>query len=136
MRVGIIGVGTIGEIIAERLGKEGHELFAYDIRSERLQEMAGSHGVTAVKNNAEVIAASEFVVVAVKPQCFSALVQEIGETKLEGKLLVSVLALTSGLAYTSVAQPRLHQKAIKRVDRVLNSVGLTTLLVMPGSESD
>jgi pyrroline-5-carboxylate reductase len=104
MRVGIIGVGTIGEIIAERLGREGHELFAYDIRSERLKEMADSHGVTAVGDNAEVIAASEVVVVAVKPQSFSPLVQEIGGTTLEGKLLVSVLAGVSTRKYEELLE--------------------------------
>jgi pyrroline-5-carboxylate reductase len=92
MRLGIIGVGTIGEILAERFTKEGHNVLAYDVRADRLKKMAEAHGLTPVENNAAVIEAAEIVVVAVKPQAFSSLMEEIRGVRLESALFISVLA--------------------------------------------
>ncbi len=92
MRVGIIGVGTIGEIFAERLSVEGHELFAYDIRGDRLKDMADSYGLNAAAGAAAVIDASEMVVIAVKPQAFQSVMEEIKKARIEDRLFISVLA--------------------------------------------
>jgi len=92
MHVGIIGVGTIGEIFAERLASEGHKLFAYDIRAERLDDIADRHGVRKAPSNAALIEWSEAVVVAVKPQAFPSVMEEMKGADLSGKLFISVLA--------------------------------------------
>jgi len=92
MRFGIIGVGTIGEIFAERLGKGGHEVIAYDVRPETLDEVVKRYSAQKAASNADVIAASEVVLVAVKPQSFSSVVKEIEGARLENRIFVSVLA--------------------------------------------
>jgi pyrroline-5-carboxylate reductase len=92
MHVGIVGVGTIGEIFAERLSEEGHEVFGYDVRSERLEEIAERYGMRKAPSNAALIEWSEVVVVAVKPQAFQSVIEEIRDVRLEGRLLISVLA--------------------------------------------
>jgi pyrroline-5-carboxylate reductase len=92
MHVGIIGVGTIGEIFAERLAGEGHKLFAYDMRAERLEEIANRYGVRKAPSNAALIEWSEVVVIAVKPQAFLSLIEEMKNANLDGKLFISVLA--------------------------------------------
>jgi len=92
MRLGIIGVGNIGEIFAERLGKEGHELCAYDVRAERLKETARTHRFKQAKSNAEVVHVSEVVVVAVKPQTFPSLAEELKKSPFAERLFISVLA--------------------------------------------
>jgi len=99
MRLGIIGVGTIGEIFAERLGREGHEVLAYDVREDRLKEMAGAHGLTPMAGNPAVIAAAEVVVIAVKPQAFSSLVEQMKGVDLGNTLFISVLAGTPTSKY-------------------------------------
>lgn len=92
MRLGIIGVGTIGEIFAERLAKEKHEISAYDVRAERLKELAKTHGFKPAKSSAEVVEASDAVVIAVKPQTFPSLVEELKKSAFAGRLFISVLA--------------------------------------------
>ncbi|NQT82667.1 pyrroline-5-carboxylate reductase [bacterium] len=92
MRVGVIGVGTIGEIFAERLSKEGHELFAYDVRDERLKEITNRYGLRKAASNAALIESSEVIVVAVKPQVFPSVVKEMKEATPENRLFISVLA--------------------------------------------
>ncbi len=99
MHVGIIGVGTIGEIFAERLGKEGHKLFAYDIRPERLEKIAESYAVRKAPSNAALIEWSEVVVIAVKPQAFLSLVEEMKNANLDGKVFISVLAGVATQSY-------------------------------------
>mgnify|MGYP000529114233 CR=1 FL=1 len=39
-------------------------------------------------------------------------------------MLLLMLALTAGMAYTSLARPTLHAQALKKVDRVLDAVGV------------
>jgi pyrroline-5-carboxylate reductase len=92
MRFGIIGVGTIGEIFAERLKSEGHKLFAYDIRAERLEEVASRHGIAKAPDTRTLVQWSETVLIAVKPQNFPQLVKEMEEAELEGRVFISVLA--------------------------------------------
>lgn len=92
MRLGIIGVGTIGEIFTERLAKEKHEISAYDVRAERVKELAKTHGFKTEKSNTDVVEASEVVVVAVKPQTFPTIAEELKRSPFSGRLFVSVLA--------------------------------------------
>ena len=77
MHVGIVGVGTMGEIFAEGLNKEGHKLFAYDVRSERLEEIADRCDLRKAPSNAALIEWSEVVMVIVKPQTFESFIEEI-----------------------------------------------------------
>ncbi len=92
MRLGIIGVGNIGEIFAERLAGQKHTVLAYDVRAERLAEVVERCGIEKAASNKGLIGCSEVVIVAVKPQAFASLVEELKGVKLNGKLLVSVLA--------------------------------------------
>ncbi len=99
MHVGIIGVGTIGEIFAERLAGEGHKLFGYDIRPERLGEVAERCNLRKAPSNAALIEWSEVAVIAVKPQAFPAVAKDMKGAKLEGRLFISVLAGVSTQRY-------------------------------------
>ena len=47
-------------------------------------------------------------------------------------VLLLMLATTSGLAYASIARPALHERAMLKVDRVLNAVGVA--LVLPSAD--
>lgn len=44
-------------------------------------------------------------------------------------VLLVVLALTAGLAYTSLARPGLHRSAMQRVDHALNAIGVASVLL-------
>ena len=47
-------------------------------------------------------------------------------------LLLMILAVTATLAYTSIARPGLHRSAMQRMDRILGSVGVASLLPPSG----
>jgi hypothetical protein len=49
-------------------------------------------------------------------------------------LLLGLLLTTAGLAYASLARPDVHQRAMQRMDRMLNAVGLAAVLP-PGDRS-
>ena len=52
-RVGLIGVGNMGMGMARNILKDGHDLSAYDLRPEPLQELEGM-GAHAARSPQEV----------------------------------------------------------------------------------
>lgn len=129
MHVGIIGVGTIGEIFAERLGREGHKLFAYDILAERLEEVAESYGVRKAPSNVALIEWSEVVVIAVKPQAFLSLVEEMKNANLDGKLFISVLA---GVATRSYEEELAGVKVVRIMPNLPIKIGKGVIAISRG----
>ncbi len=83
MRIGVIGMGTIGQALCRRWSGEGPVL------TERGAKGV-AHDGSVVKGNKELVGAADLIVVAVKPQHWAALKGELGD--LAGKRLLSVMA--------------------------------------------
>ena len=64
MKVGFIGLGTMGSNAARNLRKAGFEMTVYDIRPQAVEKLIGP-GVTSGINPADVIARSDVVVTMV-----------------------------------------------------------------------
>ncbi|MDD2879889.1 MAG: DUF1932 domain-containing protein [Rhodoferax sp.] len=70
-RVGLVGYGEVGRILAEDLRAQGVAVCAYDLKLEAadiaapLQAHAAQHGVQLVANSAALAATSDFIVSAV-----------------------------------------------------------------------
>ena len=95
-KVAILGLGTIGESLLSGLlsggWREASEV-AVTVRSEeRAAELAERYGVTAGTSNAEAIAGTTLVVIAVKPQDFEVLLGEIGGLLTPEQTVLSVAA--------------------------------------------
>ena len=65
MRVGIVGVGNIGSIIARLLLKEGHELFLIDRHLEKKSKFNGTHFSKDVSELPETL---DVLFLSIKPQ--------------------------------------------------------------------
>jgi len=129
MRLGIIGVGNIGEIFAQRLGREGHEVYAYDVRGEKLKEVAERHAVAEVASNAALVERSEMVVIAVKPQAFVSVVKEIRGSKFEGRVFISVLA---GMPTRRYEEELPGVKVVRAMPNLPISIGKGVIAISPG----
>lgn len=92
--VSLIGVGVMGEAILESfiaaVGRSNVRIT--DGRVEHGHEVASRHEVTFAQNNVEAVTDCDVVVIAVKPQDFAGLAQEIRPHLKPGVLAVSVAA--------------------------------------------
>jgi pyrroline-5-carboxylate reductase len=95
-RLGIIGAGKIGEAIVQGvLAKDmaKREEILLSVRSEKHRaELEARTGMKAVLDNRELVAASEKVIVAVKPKMVAEVLSQVGELFGPGKLLMSTVA--------------------------------------------
>ena len=70
--VGFLGAGNMGEAIIKGLLQTGlvpaSSIAATDARADRLQQMASQYGIRGLASNRELVAGSDVVILAVKPQ--------------------------------------------------------------------
>ncbi len=94
--VGFLGAGNMagalieGSLRAGAIAKEA--LWASDVRDERLAELARAHGVRTTRDNVELLAACDVVVLAVKPQVVDRVLPVLEAKLRDDAVLVSVAA--------------------------------------------
>jgi pyrroline-5-carboxylate reductase len=95
-RVAVLGAGTIGEaLIAGLLSggwRDSSEIVATGRREERVDELREKLGVEATLSNADAVADAALIVIAVKPQDFDVLLEEIGAVVTPEQTVLSVAA--------------------------------------------
>jgi pyrroline-5-carboxylate reductase len=95
-RVAVLGAGTIGEALIAGLLSGGWrrpgEIVATVRREERLEELREKLGVEATLLNPEAVADAALVVIAVKPQDFDVLLEEIAPVVTAEQTVLSVAA--------------------------------------------
>lgn len=93
MKLGFIGLGNMGRAIASGLIRSGaidaKDVCGYALRRERLEAYCAETGITPMESAAAVAAASDTVLVAVKPYIIAGVLSEIREN-MRGKALLSV----------------------------------------------
>jgi pyrroline-5-carboxylate reductase len=92
-RLAILGTGKIGEsLLAGLLSSGWNDVVVTGRREERVAELRERYGVDATQSNTEAVAGAAIVVIAVKPQDFSALLGEIGSAVSTEQTVLSVAA--------------------------------------------
>ena len=95
-RVAVLGAGTIGEaLIAGLLSggwRQAGEIVATGRREERVDELREKLGVEATLSNADAVADAALIVIAVKPQDFDVLLEEIAPVVTPEQTVLSVAA--------------------------------------------
>jgi pyrroline-5-carboxylate reductase len=126
-RVGFVGAGNMGEalikglIAANRLPSDA--IFATDVRLERLKQLGRQYGIQVLGSNPDLVAHSDVVILAVKPQIMAAVLGEIGGSLGARHLLLSIAA---GVSTTRLRQ---HLSPAVRLIRVMPN---TPALVLEG----
>jgi len=94
--VGFLGAGNMGEAIIKGLLQTGlvptSAIAATDARADRLEQMASQYGIRAAASNRDLVAESDVVILAVKPQIMGAVLKEIAGAVDRSRLLISVAA--------------------------------------------
>jgi pyrroline-5-carboxylate reductase len=95
-KVAFLGAGNMGEAIIKGLLQTGlvpaASISATDVRADRLQQLARQYGIRAAAANRELVAEADVVILAVKPQIMSTVLQEVAGAVDRAKLLISVAA--------------------------------------------
>jgi pyrroline-5-carboxylate reductase len=125
--VGIIGLGTMGQCIVSGL-LESNKVTAKNIGfttrdPESGEKLAKNLGITRASTNAALVAQSEIVILAIKPQNFESVLAEIRTAVKPGQTFISIVASAS----TEWIEKRLGKKA-----RVIRAMPNTPALVRAG----
>jgi pyrroline-5-carboxylate reductase len=94
--VGFLGGGNMAGALIKGLVVSGvvpaAQVWASDVRDERLAELARAHGIRTTKDNAALLAACDVVVLSVKPQVVDRVMPALAAHMQKDALLVSVAA--------------------------------------------
>ena len=94
--VGFIGSGNMGEALIKGLLAAGlvprQSVFAADVRSERLGELERQYGIQVVRDNHSLVGRAGVIILAVKPQTMTAVLEEIAPGVTAHKLVISIAA--------------------------------------------
>lgn len=95
-RLGLIGCGVMGSALVRAAVAagvvKGQQVIAYDIDQDRLAALCGRLGLTSAGDNAEVVASSQRVLLAVKPQVAEAVLSPLQDAWRRQQVLISILA--------------------------------------------
>ena len=96
LTIGFVGAGNMAEAIFRGLLKAdavpAEQIVASDRHPDRLSSLAESYGLRTTTNNVDAVKDAHVVVLAVKPQILTRVMEEIGEHIRPGTLVISVAA--------------------------------------------
>ncbi|MEC5126386.1 pyrroline-5-carboxylate reductase [Verrucomicrobiales bacterium BCK34] len=94
MKLGVIGCGKMGSALVSGIIRSQlcapSDVTVYDTFEPAASAMAKELGVTQVASNAEVVDASEVILLCIKPQGFPEMLTDLGEAR--DRLLISIAA--------------------------------------------
>lgn len=107
MKLGVIGCGKMGSALVGGILKanlcSADDTIVYDAYLQAAESMSSSLGVKVAQSNAEVVDASDVILLCVKPQGFLDMLGEMGESA--DKLLISIAAgIQIGVIESAVGQ--------------------------------
>lgn len=100
-RIGIVGYGTMGAAIAQRL-KRDYSLFVFDVDTEKTRNISG---LITIEGLSKLFADTDIVLIAVKPQDLFALLQEC-KAFINAHLFISIAAGVTTQDIERVLKPK------------------------------
>jgi len=95
-KIGFIGTGNMGEALISGLIVSGsadpENIICSDIKEDKLQAIREKYGVRITASNLEVVALSDIIVYAVKPQIMASVLRETVDSLDMSKLIISIAA--------------------------------------------
>jgi pyrroline-5-carboxylate reductase len=138
--VGFVGSGNMGGALIKGLVGAGvvpaEMVWASDARPERLRELEAQYGIRVAAGNAELVRRADVVILAVKPQIMTVVLEDIAPELTRQKLLIS---LAAGV---STARIRADLGRDARLIRTMPNTpalvleGVTAIARSPGLEPD
>ena len=99
LKIGFIGAGNMGKAMMKGILSSGQakpeEIFVYDAYPPSMEAVRNELGVTTVSNESEVVQNSEYIILAVKPDIISRVLDAVKDVVNSDKVIISVAAGTS-----------------------------------------
>lgn len=112
MTIGIIGTGNMGGILVRAFTKSGNrQVFVFDMNKVKLEEICAETGAETCQSGVELAQKSQLIVVAVKPNIISSVLEEIKREITAEKIVLSIAA---GVEILLMADILGHDKKIVR----------------------
>jgi pyrroline-5-carboxylate reductase len=124
-KIGIIGYGNMGSVIAGRI-KRNYRVFVFDKDKNKIQNLSD---IVVTENAIDLISKVDVVILAVKPQDFSVLLNEIRDN-LKNKLIISIAA---GIATSDIEKVLSNTKVIRAMPNLPARIGKGMTCLSRGS---
>lgn len=123
MSIGFIGCGNMGAAIIKGITEAGiigrNEIFVYDSAESCLNKAVLEYGITACENAKEVVKKADYVVLAVKPNMLSEVINEIDYTLAENNTIL--ISIAAGKTIKFIRDNLTHDNKIVRVMPNINA---------------
>lgn len=131
---GIIGGGVMGEALLSRLLKRKtvlpQQVVVSDPQAARQNQLSETYRIQTTANNQDVVDRAEIVLLAIKPQIFDSVVQQISLVEnRSSQLIVSILA---GMPLSRLEQAFAEQPVVRAMPNTPATVGLGMTAIAPG----
>jgi pyrroline-5-carboxylate reductase len=115
-KIGFIGGGNMGEALIKGLLSAAlfrpEEIFVYDVSSARKEHLKNSYGVSPQESIAALAKTSQLIILAVKPQTMSAVLDELQSHLSHRPLMISIAA---GISISTISSSLPEGMAVIRV---------------------
>jgi pyrroline-5-carboxylate reductase len=133
-KIGIIGIGNMGEAIIRALlasGTDEEDIVCFDIKPEKVQALRGSRKVTIARSAKDLVKRCTKIVLAVKPQDAEVAVKELASEMDEPKILISIMAgVTISNIMSIIGKPI---KLVRVMPNICVTVGEGVLGIAPNN---
>jgi pyrroline-5-carboxylate reductase len=136
-RVGILGTGNMGAAIirgliaADKIART--DIYATDVATDRLHELAANSGICAVQDNRTLAAQCDVVILAVKPQNVARVLDDIGPAVAADRLFVSIAAGVTTLVLEQALPPT--ARVVRTMPNTPAVVLASVTAIAPGSRA-
>lgn len=125
IKIGLIGAGTMGGIFIKRLLESdtivGNQIFINDKFSEKAKTLAFLYKVKALNDKQELIEISDVLILAVKPQDFKDLAEEIKSAIGEKEILV--ISIMAGVGIKTIQKLLRCKMVVRAMPNMPSQIG-------------
>jgi len=127
-KIGVIGYGNMGSIIAQKLSQQKSE-YAVTVFDKEKAKLINSTGVDIVKSVPELLNKADVLILAVKPQDFDHLLKEIRK-QAGSKLIISIAA---GISLLHIEKIFGDVRAIRVMPNIAARIGESVTCLCKGT---
>jgi len=133
VNVGIIGMGKMGEAIAKGLLKaKRYKIFFHEINRERIEEIMAKYSQVKFLTLEQLVDTSQIIILAVKPQDLSQVLEKVNSVQKKEKLFISICA---GISTSYLAQRLPRARIVRIMPNMGALVGNAYSAITPGKKA-
>jgi pyrroline-5-carboxylate reductase len=134
-KIGIIGLGNMGEAIVKNLLKSGakkESILCFEIKPERARFIEDSYKVKITESVEELVKKARYIILSIKPQDSKKMLNNIAPLIDDKKIIISIMAgITISNILSAVCKPI---KIIRMMPNICVKVGEGAIGIAPGPD--